>query len=451
MDTHLSREFIGSVPAPPDGDGGESAWIEVIQKMDEVYAELVQHQVELEGNNAALEEAHNFIRGVLASMSDVLIVTDMDGLIQQGSQSLATQKGCSEKSLQGRRLASIFDPSSRPVIEQCLEEMRNGDSGEHEVLIDDASGASALLLIRCSPQYDHEGVLRGMVLIGRPVGELRRAYNELHETHKELKEAQMHLVQSEKMASLGRLVAGVAHELNNPISFVHSNMYAIKKYGLRLREYIEALHQRLEGKGDDTLRQQLKIDRILDDIPSLVDGGLEGTERVSRIVQDLRRFSASHREEACTFDLTDMVKSVASWVVQAGQVRAELHFEGEPVKVINFEGYIHQVVVNLVQNALDAMEQMAQPELEIRCWQEGSYGHFRIRDYGSGIAEENLMRIFDPFFTTKDVGKGTGLGLYVSYGLIVEQCGGQMDVMNHPEGGACFTVSIPRSGSAKHD
>lgn len=285
----------------------------------------------------------------------------------------------------------------------------------------------------------------GMVLIGRPIGELRRAYDELHQAHKELKQAQMHLVQSEKMASLGRLVAGVAHELNNPISFVHSNMYAIKKYGFRLREYIEALHQKLGKDAESELREQLKIDRVLDDIPSLVDGGLEGTERVSKIVQDLRRFSASHREEVHEFNLTKVVNNAAKWVVQAGQIQAQLDFEGDPVTVSNYEGFIHQVIVNLVQNGLDAMENDEHPKLDIRCWQDGQYGCVQIRDHGAGIADDDMLRIFDPFFTTKEVGKGTGLGLYVSYGLIVEQCGGEMDVINHPEGGAVFTLKIPLS------
>lgn len=445
MPINLSRQILKSAASPIKGDDNEDVWIEVIQKMDEVYADLLHYQVELEEKNSALEEAQSFIRGTLSSMSDVLIVIDLHGNIQQGNKALSEMKGCSEESLKGRKLTSIFDKSSKYTVEQCLDGMRDGESGEHEVLITDAEGLISPLLIRCSPQYDHEGVLMGMVLIGRPIGELRRAYDELHQAHKELKQAQMHLVQSEKMASLGRLVAGVAHELNNPISFVHSNMYAIKKYGFRLREYIEALHQKLGKDAESELREQLKIDRVLDDIPSLVDGGLEGTERVSKIVQDLRRFSASHREEVHEFNLTKVVNNAAKWVVQAGQIQAQLDFEGDPVTVSNYEGFIHQVIVNLVQNGLDAMENDEHPKLDIRCWQDGQYGCVQIRDHGAGIADDDMLRIFDPFFTTKEVGKGTGLGLYVSYGLIVEQCGGEMDVINHPEGGAVFTLKIPLS------
>lgn len=450
MPVNLSHQVLKSDASPFNGDGSERVWIEVIQKMDEVYADLLHHQVEIEEKNAALEEAHSFIRGVLTSMSDILIVIDLNGIVQQGNRPLAELKNCSEASLIGCELHSLFDHESGASVDRCLESIREGESGEYEVLIADGEGAPTPFLVRCSPQYDHEGVVVGMVLIGRPIGELRKAYNELHQTHKELQDAQMQLVQSEKMASLGRLVAGVAHELNNPISFVHSNMFAIKKYGFRLREYIEMLHEQLGDQAHSDLRSTLKIDRILDDIPSLVDGGLEGTDRVSKIVQDLRRFSTSHREEEQEFDLTAVVTNAARWVVKTAQVRAKLNVAGDPLIVSNYEGFIHQVIVNLIQNGLDAMEGTEHPKIDVYCWQQDEYGCIQIRDYGTGISDEDMLKVFDPFFTTKEVGKGTGLGLYVSYGLIVEQCRGQMDVKNHADGGAVFSLKIPLLRDHEH-
>ncbi|MDQ6970961.1 MAG: ATP-binding protein [Mariprofundus sp.] len=426
-------------------EGNEGVWLDVIQKMDEVYADLVHYQVELEEKNVALEEAQQFIRGVQSSMTDILIVSDTNGHIQQSNRALFNLNGIKENSLKGRLITSLFDAQSVPVIGAILDSVRMAKSGEHEVLMLDASGESAPIVVRYAPQLDHEGMLLGMVLIGRPIGELRSAYNNLNQTHLELKEAQQHLVQSEKMASLGRLVAGVAHELNNPISFVHSNMHAIKKYGYRLREYIASLHQQLGASADSELRRQLKIDRILDDIPSLVDGGLEGTERVSAIVQDLRRFSTANRETLAEFDLLATVSNAANWVMQAAQLKARLEIAGQPLLITNYNGFIHQVIINLVQNALDAMEDCEAPKIEICCEKIGNRAQVEIRDYGTGIAESDLVKIFDPFFTTKDVGKGTGLGLYISYGLIVEQCDGRLDVSNHPEGGALFTLDLPCS------
>ncbi len=442
MPIALSKQIIDTAANALENDN-EGMWIEVIQKMDAVYADLLRYQVELEEKNVALEEAQQFIRGVLTSMTDILVVCDLSGYIQQSNKALSELFGQSEDSLVGVPIQTFFDELSQSALLKCLDRARLGMSEEHEVSVVDTHGISSPLVVRCSPQFDHEGVLIGMVLIGRPIGELRKAYNELNQTHIELKEAQNQLVQSEKMASLGRLVAGVAHELNNPISFVHSNMYAIKKYGYRLREYIEDLHEQLGDNLDESLRKKLKIDRILDDIPSLVDGGLEGTVRVSSIVQDLRRYSTSHREQKNEFNLLETVRNATQWVTKTSRVQATLSINGEPLMVRTYEGFVHQVIVNLIQNSLDAMEELKVRKINVDCYQEGNHAKVSIRDFGNGISEEHLLQIFDPFFTTKEVGKGTGLGLYVSYGLIVEQCGGMMSAENHPDGGAVFTVSVP--------
>jgi len=442
MPIALSQQIISPVMDSVVQDN-EEVWIEVIQKMDAVYADLLHYQVELEEKNAALEEAQQFIREVLSSMTDVLVVCDLAGYIQQSNLALSQLQGSVENGLVGSELTALFNQSSQSNIEMCIERVRNGGTAELEVSITDAKGNASPLVMRCSPRYNHEGVLVGMVLIGRPIGELRKAYNDLNKTHTELKQAQAQLVQSEKMASLGRLVAGVAHELNNPISFVHSNMFTIKKYGYRLREYIEALHEQLGDHLDDDLRKKLKIDRILDDIPSLVDGGLEGTMRVSTIVQDLRRFSSTHREEKTAFDVLEVVSNAAKWVTQTSTIKAKLMIEGEHLRINSYEGFVHQVLVNLIQNSLDAMEHENTPRIDVRCYQKGNEVVITVKDYGPGISIQDKLKIFDPFFTTKDVGKGTGLGLYVSYGLIVEQCEGSLTMDNHMDGGALFTITLP--------
>jgi len=447
----LSEKFLNA-GAISNRRNNEGVWIKVIQKMDDVYTDLIHYQVELEKKNADMEEARQFIRSVLASMTDVLIVCDLNGAVQQSNRALSELNGKPEDALTGTHLSSLFDGESSAIIGRVLETNRSGRSGEYEMSALDASGKGMPLVIRCSPQFDHDGALFGMVLIGRPVGELRQAYNELNHTIFELQQAQQHLVQSEKMASLGRLVAGVAHELNNPISFIHSNMFTIKKYGYRLCEYITSLHNQLGDEADNPLRKKLKINHILDDIPSLVDGGLEGAERVSKVVQDLRRFSTSHREDESEFDLVESVKKAAMWVLQTSRIQAELVFVGESLMISNFEGFIHQVIVNLIQNAMDSMEDYPRPKVEIHCWQDGDHAKISVRDHGTGILEEDIIRVFDPFFTTKEIGKGTGLGLYVSYGLIVDQCGGQMTVDNHPDGGAVFSIVLPisRGGDNHH-
>ncbi|MBN4058322.1 PAS domain-containing protein, partial [Mariprofundus ferrooxydans] len=184
MPIALSQQ-ISSTATHAMAQDNEEMWIEVIQKMDVVYADLLRYQVELEEKNAELEEAQQFIRGVLTSMTDVLIVCDLSGYVQQSNLALSQLQGSSENGCVGAALTSLFDESSQASIETCLERIRHGETEELEVCITDATGMASPLVIRCSPRYDHEGILVGMVLIGRPVGELRKAYNDLNKTHTE--------------------------------------------------------------------------------------------------------------------------------------------------------------------------------------------------------------------------------------------------------------------------
>jgi two-component system sensor histidine kinase HupT/HoxJ len=245
------------------------------------------------------------------------------------------------------------------------------------------------------------------------------------------------------MASLGRLVAGVAHELNNPISFVFGNVLAMKRYSKRLGEYLGAVQRKEPWERIDALREELGIDRLLADLPSLIEGTAEGAERTRDIVDGLKRFSASDRNLRETMDLVPVVERAVHWVSKAApssfSVRVDLP---EELTVNGSAGQLQQVMMNLVQNACDATAGQPEARLEISAEVEGESVHLRFADNGPGIARENLPRIFDPFFTTKPVGKGTGLGLAISYG-IVEQHGGRIEAGNGPSGGAVFTVVLP--------
>jgi two-component system sensor histidine kinase HupT/HoxJ len=422
----------------------EDAWIEVIQKMDEVYADLVQHQVALEYKNAALEDTQQFIASVLASMTDVLIVCDRAGRIQRVNRALEQVTGCGEAEIAGQPLAAIFMPHSLPVLEQMQEKVREEEGlADCEVALVDANGAPAPLAMNCSARFDHKGRYTGSVMVGRPLGELRRAYKKLDTAHRDLREAQQQLVFSEKMAALGRLVAGVAHELNNPISFVFANMHALKRYGLRLRQYLNAMEGEKPSGELQALRKELKIDRILHDIEPLVDGTLEGASRVSEIVQDLRRFSSTQTEEAEQFNLTRVVHTAAEWVAKTARVRPSLAFSmDERLDVVSRRGLVHQVLVNLIQNAVDAMEGHPSPMIEIGAAQYADGVTVQVRDHGPGISAAAMQKLFEPFFTTKPIGKGLGLGLYVSYGL-VKELGGQLTAANHASGGAVFSLHLP--------
>lgn len=422
---------------------GEEAWIEVIQKMDAVYADLVHHQVELERKNAELEEAQLFIDGVLSAMTDVLIVADRSGRIERCNAALERLTGRAADELMGAPLDSLFADAAG-IAHSFADKLSGGvPIADREMALIDRAGHPVPISVNCSERLDHKGGLAGFVLIGRPIGELRRAYESLNIAHRDLRQAQQQLVVSEKMAALGRLVAGVAHELNNPISFVFGNMHALKRYGERLTMYLQAIDRGESQEHLQELRARLKIDRVLADITPLVEGTLEGAERVSDIVQDLRRFSSTQSEPPEPFDLAKVVRTAASWVAKVSRTKPEVVFDiPDNLEIVGQKGAVHQIIVNLIQNAADVMADSANPRVEIKGSHAGHEVAISVHDRGPGIAADIMARIFDPFFTTKKIGEGTGLGLYVSYGL-AEEMGGTLEAANHPEGGAIFTLRIP--------
>lgn len=431
-------EVIALTPA------SEEAWIDVIRKMDQVYSDLVRSQVELEQKNAELEEARGFIDGVVAAMTDVLIVCDRAGRIETVNLALERLAGRSAKALAGEPLETLFSHSEATLFKDLRAKLDSGQIiGDCEISIVDRTDNPILLSMNCSARLDHKGRFVGLVLIGRPLGELRRAFTELATAHQELRQAQQQLVFSEKMAALGRLVAGVAHELNNPISFVFGNMHALQRYGERLTKYLQAIDRGEPEPRLLALRKELKIDRILSDIGPLVDGTLEGAERVSEIVQDLRRFSSSQAEPLEGFNLSRVIRTAVSWVVKATRVKPQVVIDlPERLEVVARRGPVHQIIVNLVQNAVDVMADRPDPRLVVSGTVEGGAVVVRVRDNGPGLSATAMKRLFEPFFTTKPIGEGTGLGLYVSYGL-AEEIGGQLLAANDEAGGAVFTLRLP--------
>ena len=274
--------------------------------------------------------------------------------------------------------------------------------------------------------------------------ELQQAYQELQNAHERLKYAQMQLLHSEKLASLGQLVAGVAHELNNPISFVLGNAHALRKYCHRLQRYLGAVHAKVPLADLQALRTSLRIDPLLQDLPSLIDGTLEGAQRTADIVHGLKRFSAVDKEEMADFDLVEVINRALHWVQKGLVSPFELHWDPTgPVPVWGCAAQIQQVMMNLLQNAFDATQRAEPAQIWIGVVSTQARATVTVRDNGKGIPPEHLPRVFDPFFTTKPVGQGTGLGLSISYG-IVEQHRGRLRVQNHPDGGAEFQLELPR-------
>lgn len=446
----MTSAEIHDAPNPPPAGVGDDAWLDVIQKMDDVYSQLLQDEVALEQKNAQLEASQQLIYSLLSSMSDVLVASDDHGLIEQTNQALCDLVGCSEENLLGTPMDGLLHEGTKTTVLQDMMRrtlaLRQGETVE--LMLRDAAGQAVPVDFTATPRFDGRKRCIGYVFVGRPMAEIKRAYRQLHEAHEELKRTQQQLLHSEKMSSLGRLVAGVAHELNNPISFVLGNVHALNRYTVRLRQYLDAIHAEAalgQNPALMALAHKLRIEHILNDLPSLMDGTIEGAHRTASIVDGLKRFSALDGEEREQVELVPLIERAIHWVQTGMKLEFDVKLQScVGCKVQGNSGQLLQVLMNLIQNAYDAASSVpgVLPALRISVQREGDFVTMCFHDNGPGIAPDAMSHIFEPFFTTKPVGKGTGLGLSISYG-IVERNGGTLTAHNHPDGGAEFVVRLP--------
>ncbi|HEY7521633.1 MAG TPA: ATP-binding protein [Methylomirabilota bacterium] len=275
--------------------------------------------------------------------------------------------------------------------------------------------------------------------------QLRVAHEELQAAYRDLQATQVQLIQREKMASVGQLVAGVAHELNNPIGFVYSNVGTLDDFVKRLRAMLDVYRAVPLGDADharvDEHWKQLKVDYALKYVDSMIEGIREGAERARKIVRDLRVFARTDADVWQAVDLHEEIESSLTLVnhLLKDRVTVERRFGTLPA-VECVRSQIDQVFLNLLANAAQAITGPGVITIETGV-ADGS-AVVVVRDTGAGIAADVIGRVFDPFFTTKAVGEGTGLGLSISY-EIVKKHGGEIRAESPPGGGALFTVRLP--------
>ncbi|KVC70819.1 histidine kinase [Burkholderia ubonensis] len=270
--------------------------------------------------------------------------------------------------------------------------------------------------------------------------EQRRLLHELEETH-------VQLLQSEKLASIGQLAAGVAHEINNPIGFVSANLNTLKTWVRGLLDVVAA-HETALPRHDAETRVALTaagraadIDYIRGEIATLIDESIDGTMRVRRIVQDLRDFSRPGSDEWSVVDIHAGLESTLNVVHNELKYKADVVREyGDVPHVECLPSQLNQVFMNLLVNAAQAIP--GRGVITIRTTSDGDHVTIAISDTGKGMPPDVMRRIFDPFFTTKPVGQGTGLGLSVSHG-IVERHRGVIDVTSEPGRGSTFSIRLP--------
>ncbi len=277
---------------------------------------------------------------------------------------------------------------------------------------------------------------------------LEGANKTLRITLEDLKEAQQQLIMSEKMASLGQLTAGVAHEINNPINFVSANIKPLKE---DLAEIIESIHRYDEVIKENNLEtffekvKEININNDLNytiqEVLELMKGIEEGASRTSEIVKGLRNFSRLDQNVLKRADINEGLDSTLALLHSVYKDHIEIEKDyGVLPDIECFPGEVNQVLMNILSNAIQAIP--VKGEISIKTTHHNDKVKIRIRDTGTGIDTETMNKIFDPFFTTKEVGKGTGLGLSISYGII-EKHNGKIEVASELGKGTEFTISLP--------
>ncbi|MET0963635.1 MAG: ATP-binding protein [Noviherbaspirillum sp.] len=280
--------------------------------------------------------------------------------------------------------------------------------------------------------------------------ELLRRNNDLMELNEKLSMAQQQLVQSEKLASIGQLAAGVAHEINNPIGYVFSNFGTLENYiagMLEMLQIYEAAESSIVApevlKNVKAVRERIELDYLVEDLPVLMAESREGLVRVRQIVQNLKDFSrVDANQEWQWANLHQGIESTLNIVSNEVKYRANVvRRYGELPDIECLPSEINQVIMNIVVNGVHSIVG-PRGTITIETGVDGDRVWIEISDTGAGIPAEILSRIFDPFFTTKPIGSGTGLGLSLSYGII-QKHNGRIDVRSAMGQGSTFRITLP--------
>jgi two-component system NtrC family sensor kinase len=430
-----------------DGHGRTVAAIETL--MDLTERKLLEE--ELESSRRMLEDQHRTLDKLFARVesakqewedtldciSDIVLMCDTKGTIQRCNASFCTLTGITFDAINGKSWAGILYGQGFTI----------SDYNKGNGTVSDREGKSFYDL-RTFPLHNKLGAMVGTVVNMRDITGIRQINQELESAYNQLKLAQVQAVQQEKMASVGQLAAGVAHEINNPMGFISSNLSSLAKYISKVKAYEDALLDEVRKAGNtdllngiESMKKSMKIDFILGDMGSLLEESQDGAERVRRIVQDLKNFSHVDEAECKAVNINDNLDSTLNMLRNEIKYVAELVKEyGDLPLVYCYPQQVNQVFMNILVNAVHALD--GQGSITLRTWQEGEFVKIAVSDTGKGIAQEHLTKIFDPFFTTKAVGKGTGLGLSICYD-IVKKHGGEILVQSTVGTGTTFTVQLP--------
>jgi two-component system, NtrC family, sensor kinase len=409
------------------------------RKLMKKQAELVVKHEELTCLYRQVEQAKREWELTMDCIDAIVVLVDGNRRIRRFNRALVDFTGSPPHDIVSADCYDLFRRAGLAVGAQ------EGESGElfHE--------ASQRWFSLNTYQY---GERRGEVIMLHDLTEIKLVSEELTAAYGELKETHSQLLQQEKMASIGQLAAGVAHEINNPIAFISSNLGTMVKYLERLEQFLEQQSAAVAQTAPEPLqqelargRQKLKVDYILNDAKNLLAESQDGSERVRSIVQNLKSFSRVDDTNRSYVDINDCLESTVTIAWNELKYKATLtrdYGELPPVKCLPQQ--LNQVFLNMLVNAAHAIE--TQGEITVSTRSAGDQVLVSFRDTGCGIPEEIRSRIFEPFFTTKEVGKGTGLGLSISYDIIKKH-NGSIEVESALGCGTTFTIRLPVDGGSR--
>lgn len=355
--------------------------------------------------------------------------------------------------VQTGKLLRETDPESLGDITIPIPEKHETD--ELGMLVNDLNSLLASVQVNIKHRTQAEQELKDLNLaleqkVKDRTDELSGTLSDLQEAHQQLKVSQSTILQQDKMASIGQLAAGVAHEINNPMGFITSNLGALERYRVKLFDYIEQVESitvtaeqenQAIGQKICDIKKKMKIDLINEDIEDLLVESQDGAQRVTEIVQNLKGFSRVDQLEETAADINDCLEKTLNMAWNEIKYKATVEKKyGDLPLLVCYPQQLNQVFLNILVNAAHAIEDVG--VIEITTKHVNDQILVTIADNGSGISDENISKLFEPFFTTKDVGKGTGLGLSIAY-EIIKKHNGEITVTSTEGQGTTFTINLP--------
>ena len=378
-----------------------------------------------------VEDQLHLYQEIFKHSVDGIMVIDKEGRILERNPSHERRTGFTDEDLKGKTLFDLLTPEKAAEVRAAMER-EGGFTGELESVSKD--GERIPVLVSVFPIHDKLGKLDLFVSMGRDITAIKRALTDLTDTNRELRQTQAQLVQSEKMASLGGLVAGIAHEINTPVGAMTSMHDTLMRAIAKLKEHLK-----------ETSPEAFETDERLKSLFGMIDESNQvirsGSSRVAEIVRRLRSFARLDEAELKKVDVHEGLEDTLTLVHHEIKHNIQIVRDYGKLPLMSvFPSRLNQVFLNLINNARQAIRNKG--TITIRTWVEEKTAAIAISDDGVGIPKENLSRVFDPGFTTKGVGVGTGLGLSICY-QIVKDHRGRIDVESEVGKGATFTVRIP--------